>query len=51
MDDETRFWIVREVAETKDTHDARHLFEMARDRAGKKPDVLITDGLRSYHDA
>jgi transposase-like protein len=51
MDDETRFWIAQEVADTKDTHDARHLFEMARDRAGKKPGVLITDGLRSYHDA
>jgi transposase-like protein len=24
---------------------------MARERAGKKPGVLITDGLRSYHDA
>jgi transposase-like protein len=51
MDDETRFWIAQEVADTKDTHDARHLFEMARERAGKKPGVLITDGLRSYHDA
>jgi transposase-like protein len=51
MDDETRFWIAQEVADTKDTHDARHLFQMARDRAGKKPGILITDGLRSYHDA
>ena len=25
MDDETRFWIAHEVADTKDTHDARHL--------------------------
>jgi transposase-like protein len=51
MDDETRFWIAQELADTKDTHDARHLFQMARERTGKKPDVLITDGLRSYHDA
>ncbi|MGD0688322.1 MAG: DDE-type integrase/transposase/recombinase [Candidatus Bathyarchaeia archaeon] len=51
MDDETRFWIAQEVADTKDTHDARHLFQMAKDRAGKKPQILITDGLRSYHDA
>jgi transposase-like protein len=51
MDDETRFWIAQEVADTKDAHDARHLFQMARERTGKKPDVLITDGLRSYHDA
>jgi transposase-like protein len=51
MDDETRFWIAQEVADTKDTHDARHLFQVARERAGKRPSVLITDGLRSYHDA
>ena len=25
MDDETRFWIAQEVAETKDKHDARKL--------------------------
>ena len=37
MDDETRFWIAQEVADTKDTHDARHLFQMAKERTGKKP--------------
>jgi len=51
MDDETRFWIAQEVASTKDRHDARHLFRIARERASKKPDILITDGLKSYHDA
>jgi putative transposase len=51
MDDETRFWIAQEVADTKDKHDAIHLFETARERAGKKPSILITDGLRSHHDA
>jgi len=51
MDDETRFWIAQEVADTKDTHDARHLFQTAKDRAGKRPSVLITDGLKSYHEA
>jgi putative transposase len=51
MDDETRFWIAQEIADTKDTHDTRHLFQMAREKAGKRPGVLITDGLRSYHDA
>jgi transposase-like protein len=30
MDDETRFWIAQEVAETKDKHDARKLFIQAR---------------------
>jgi transposase-like protein len=51
MDDETRFWIAQEVADSKDRHDARHLFQVAEQRAGKKPQILITDGLKSYHDA
>ncbi len=51
MDDETRFWIAQEAADTKDSHDAQHLFQMAKERTGKKPHVLITDGLRSYRDA
>jgi transposase-like protein len=51
MDDETRFWIAQEVAETKYTHDARKLFQMSRQLIGKKPMTLITDGLPAYHDA
>ncbi len=51
MDDETRFWIAQEVAETKFTHDARALFRMGKEIAGKKPMLLITDGLPAYHDA
>jgi len=51
MDDETRFWIAQEVADTKDTHDARHLFHMAKERTGRRPQILITDGLQSYRDA
>ncbi len=48
MDDETRYWIAQEVADTKYTHDARSLFHMARELMGKKPKVLITDGLPAY---
>lgn len=51
MDDETRYWIAQEVAESKYTHDARKLFQMAKRVTGKKPDTLITDGLRAYQDA
>jgi putative transposase len=51
MDDETRFWIAQEVAETKHTHNAQKLFQMAQRVAGKKPRTLITDGLQVYHDA
>ena len=48
MDDETRFWIAQEVAETKEKHDARTLFFRAKRLMGKTPKTLITDGLASY---
>lgn len=51
IDDETRFWIAQEVAESKYKHDARKLFELGKKATGKKPMTLITDGLQSYHDA
>jgi len=51
MDDETRFWIAQEVAETKDRHDARKLLQMAKEATGKTPKTFITDGLATYHDA
>jgi transposase-like protein len=51
MDDETRFLIAQEVAESKYKHDARRLFEIGKRVTGKKPDTLITDGLPAYHDA
>ena len=51
MDDETRYWIAQEVADSKDKHDARVLFQDAKEIAGRRPETLITDGLGSYHDA
>jgi transposase-like protein len=51
MDDETRFWIAQEIADSKYTHDARTLFRAGIKVAGKKPMKLITDGLPAYHDA
>jgi len=50
MDDETRFWIAQEVTDTKFTHDARNLFRVGKELTGKKPMLLITDGLPSFHD-
>jgi len=49
MDDETRFWIAQEVADTKHRHDAGRLFQMGKEATGKSPKKLITDGLYSYH--
>jgi len=51
MDDETRYWIAQEVTDTKFEHDARKLFQLGRELAGKKPKILITDGLPVYHNA
>jgi putative transposase len=49
MDDETRFWIAQEVAETKEQHDARTLFMRSKYLMKKQPKTIITDGLPSYH--
>jgi len=49
MDDETRFWIAQEVADTKQRHKPRGLFYQAIKATGKVPKILITDGLPSYH--
>jgi len=51
MDDETRFWIAQEVADTKDKHDARRLFQLGKEVTGKRPATLITGGLHAYQDA
>src|SRR5437879_8947009 len=51
MDDETRFWIAQEVANTKEQHDAQGLFAKGKHVTQTKPKVLITDGLQSYKDA
>jgi len=51
MDDETRYWIALEVAQSKYKHDARNLFRKGKEITDKKPSTIITDGLPAYHDA
>lgn len=51
MDDETRYWIAKEVADSKFKHDARKVFNEAKTIADKRPETLITDGSPAYHDA
>ncbi len=51
MDDETRFWIAQQVADTKYTEDVRPLFQKGKVVAGKKPDMLISDGAMNFHEA
>jgi transposase-like protein len=51
MDDQTRFWIAQEVADSKDRHDAAGLFHRSAEIAGKNPRLLFTDGLPAYRQA
>jgi transposase-like protein len=51
MDDQTRFWIAQEVADTKYSADIRPLFKQAKAFADKNPRTLITDGAPNFHEA
>ena len=51
MDDETRFWIAQEVADSKFKHDARNLLRMGKEKMQVKPNVFVTDGLQAYNEA
>jgi putative transposase len=48
MDDETRFWIAKEVADTKYHADVHDLFKQGRKFAGKAPFHIITDGAPNF---
>jgi putative transposase len=51
MDDETRFWIAQQVADTKYTADVQPLFKEGKEIVGKRPAVIISDGAPNFHDA
>lgn len=51
IDRKTRYLLVSQVTEGRDLDDARTVFADARDRAGKKPSEIVTDGLASYVEA
>ena len=51
IDDETRYWIAQEVADSKHMHDAAGLLHEGKQLMDKGPSVLVTDGLPSYHTA
>jgi transposase-like protein len=55
LDDETRYWIAKEVAGDKMSREAvgyaSHLFEQGKRTTGRKPLTLITDQLHAYHQA
>jgi putative transposase len=51
MDDETRFWIAQQIADTKYTADVRPLFREGKEIVGNRPAVIISDGAPNFHDA
>ena len=52
MDDDTRYWLAGELADSKDRHDADNIFRMTKKAAGgRNPSVLITDKLPAYQKA
>ncbi len=48
MDDETRFWIAQQVADSKNTSDIQPLFREGKQIVDKKPNVLISDGAPNF---
>ena len=48
MDDQTRFWIAQQVADTKYTANIQPLFRDAKEIAGKRPNTMITDGAPNF---
>ncbi len=50
IDSKTRFLLASHMSRTRTTKDAQKLMEMASERAGKTPKVIITDKLKAYLD-
>ncbi len=48
IDDKTRFLLATKMSYTRTSEDARILFQLAKERAGKEPEFIITDKLRAY---
>jgi transposase-like protein len=51
MDDQTRFWIAQQVADSKFAADIAPMFRKAKLIAGKRSSVLISDGAPNFNDA
>lgn len=51
MDDQTRFWIAQQVADTKYTADIAPLFREGKEVAGRVPSTVITDGAFNFESA
>jgi hypothetical protein len=48
MDDDTRYWLASDLADTKFQHNADKLLKLTKKAIGKNPRQFITDGLPAY---
>ena len=48
MDDDTRYWLASDMAETKFQHNADNLLRLTKKTIDKNPTRFITDGLPAY---
>ena len=48
MDDDSRYWLASDMAETKFQHNADKLLELTKEKIGKSPTHFVTDGLPTY---
>ena len=48
MDDDTRYWLASDMAETKFQHNADTLLKLTKKKMGKAPAHFVTDGLSAY---
>ena len=48
MDDDTRFWISQQVADTKYTEDVIPMFKKAKKGSRKYPEKFVTDGAKNF---
>lgn len=48
MDDDSRFWLAKQVAEKKYSADVEPMFREAMNKAQKKPRLMITDGAKNF---
>ncbi len=48
MDDDSRYWLASDMAETKFQHNADKLLELTKEKIGKSPTHFVTDGLPAY---
>jgi len=51
MDDQTRYLIAQQVADTKFSANISPMFRKAKSITGKRPNVLISDGAPNFNDA